>query len=225
MMIMACALLHNFIRLEFPIDLMEDELSDGENDDNEEDNVEFIDTVESSQAWNNWRDNLANSMYYECRGLISKDSRKRNEKGRRSCCRREEEVLVAALTEIVCLGWKSENGFKIGYLQAFEQEIAKVDANARLMRFKSWPHYSDWVNNFGKDRATGEHAECFTKGVNHVLNGMSTPDEEHTNQFKNLFEECNDETETMSVYQPENTPGNSESIKKNSGRKRKYADF
>ncbi|KAK6136630.1 hypothetical protein DH2020_029613 [Rehmannia glutinosa] len=57
------------LRLELPIDPMEEELSDEEDDDDEEDNVEFIDTVESSQAWNNWRDNLANSMYNEWRGI------------------------------------------------------------------------------------------------------------------------------------------------------------
>ncbi|KAK6164017.1 hypothetical protein DH2020_000881 [Rehmannia glutinosa] len=149
---------------------------------------------------------------------IPKQCRKRNDKGRRSWSRREEEVLVASLKEIVSSGWKSENGFKIGYLQALEQEMmkvlpgtdlrgiphinskihvwkkdygslvsmlsrsgiwwndntkmieahdeawaeyVKVDSNARLMRFKTWPFYNDWVNIFGKDRATGEHAIGF----------------------------------------------------------------
>ncbi|KAK6161405.1 hypothetical protein DH2020_004786 [Rehmannia glutinosa] len=284
--IMACALLHNFVRMELLIDPLEDELSDDSDDDNEDDiDTEFIDTVESSQAWNNWRDNLSHNMCFmepaNCKG--SKGARKRNDKGRRSWSRREEEVLIAALKEIITIGWKSENGFKIGYLQALEQEMAKalpgmdlkgiphinskihvwkkdygslvsmlsrsgigwndttkmieahdeewadyvkVDANARLMRFKSWPFYNDWVNIFGKDRATGEYAEGFTEAVNNVLNGngMSNPDEEPMEQFPNLFEEYNDETETMSVCQPEATPGNSTSTKKSSGRKRKSSE-
>ncbi|KAK6164105.1 hypothetical protein DH2020_000969 [Rehmannia glutinosa] len=149
-----------------------------------------------------------------------------------SWSRREEEALVAALKEVIANGWKSENSFKIGYLQALEQEMqkiilgtdlkgiphinskihvwkkdygslvtmlshsgigwnvttnmievpddawaeyVKVDANARLMRNKSWPFYNDWVMIFGKDRATGEHAEDFTDALNHVLNGQSIP--------------------------------------------------
>ncbi|KAK6118106.1 hypothetical protein DH2020_048155 [Rehmannia glutinosa] len=57
--------------LEFlPIDPLEDELSDDSDDDNEDDiDTEFIDTVESSQAWNNWRDNLSHNMYNEWRGI------------------------------------------------------------------------------------------------------------------------------------------------------------
>ncbi|KAK6162627.1 hypothetical protein DH2020_002468 [Rehmannia glutinosa] len=50
-------------------------------------------------------------------------------------------------------------------------------------------------------------------------------DEEPPNQFCNLFEESQDETEMMSVCQPEDTPSNSGSAKKSSGRKRKSTDF
>ncbi|KAK6115744.1 hypothetical protein DH2020_008013 [Rehmannia glutinosa] len=77
-------------------------------------------------------------------------------------------------------------------------DYVKVDANARLMRFKSWPFYNVWVNIFGKNRAMGEYAEGFTKAVNHVLNGTTTQDEEPPNQFRNLFEESHDEIENMS---------------------------
>ncbi|KAK6121651.1 hypothetical protein DH2020_044604 [Rehmannia glutinosa] len=55
-MIMACVLLHNFIRLELHIDPMEELLSDGDEDDHEDnENMEFIDNVEPSQFWTNWR--------------------------------------------------------------------------------------------------------------------------------------------------------------------------
>ncbi|KAK6159835.1 hypothetical protein DH2020_003216 [Rehmannia glutinosa] len=43
-------------------------------------------------------------------------------------------------------------------------------------------------------------------------------------EMTRVEEECNDETEMMSVCQPENTPGNSESTKKSSGRKRKSVE-
>ncbi|KAK6126651.1 hypothetical protein DH2020_039598 [Rehmannia glutinosa] len=174
---------------------------------------------------------------------VNKPVRKRNDKGRRSWSRREEEALIASLKEVIASGWKSENGFKIGYLQALEQEMqkiipgtdlkgiphinskihvwkkdygslvtmlsrsgigwnvstntieapddawaeyVKVDANARLMRNKSWPFYNDWVMIFGKDRATGEHAEDFTEALNHVLNGMSIPQEDTPINLDNL---------------------------------------
>ncbi|GER39740.1 B3 domain-containing protein Os12g0592300 [Striga asiatica] len=147
---------------------------------------------------------------------IRNTRRRRADKGRRSWSKHEEEILIVALKEVVANGWKSENGFKTGFLQVLEQELAKklpgtdlkglphinskihvwkkdyssllfmlsrtgmgwndstkmveasdeawascvkVDPNARLMRYKSWPYYPDWVNIFGKDRATGEHAE------------------------------------------------------------------
>ncbi|KAK6128885.1 hypothetical protein DH2020_037365 [Rehmannia glutinosa] len=57
-------------------------------------------------------------------------------------------------------------------------EYVKVDANARLMRNKSWPFYNDWVMIFGKDRATG-NTEDFTDALNHVMNGQSNPQDDY----------------------------------------------
>ncbi|KAL8481758.1 hypothetical protein ACS0TY_028055 [Phlomoides rotata] len=34
----------------------------------------------------------------------------------------------------------------------------KVDPQVKTMRYKSWPYYGQWLDIFGKDRATGEHA-------------------------------------------------------------------
>ncbi|KAK6137430.1 hypothetical protein DH2020_028853 [Rehmannia glutinosa] len=214
-------------------------------------------------------------------GNLTKPVRKRNDKGRRSWSRREEEALVAALKEVIANGWKSENGFKIGYLQALEQEMqkiipgtdlkgiphinskihvwkkdygslvtmlsrsgigwnvttnmieapddawveyVKVDANARLMRNKSWPFYNDWVMIFGKDRATGEHAEDFTDALNHVMNGQSNPQDDYHVNLENLSDNCEYETETQSNCQAESTPQMSASGKKGAGGKRKSSD-
>ncbi|KAK6161944.1 hypothetical protein DH2020_001785 [Rehmannia glutinosa] len=68
--IMACALLHNFIRSELSIDPLE-ELLDEESDEEHEDDLDldYIDVVEASQAWFDWRDNLACSMFNGWRGL------------------------------------------------------------------------------------------------------------------------------------------------------------
>lgn len=67
---MACALLHNFLRDEMTTDPLENDLDDVEILHEEGDATDFIDTVESSQAWTNWRDNLARSMFHEWRGVL-----------------------------------------------------------------------------------------------------------------------------------------------------------
>ncbi|KAG6411673.1 hypothetical protein SASPL_129757 [Salvia splendens] len=60
---------------------------------------------------------------------------------------REEEILMATLKELAANGWKSDNGFRSGYLK---------DRHAKYMRNKSWPQYEDWKEVFGQDRADGE---------------------------------------------------------------------
>ncbi|KAK6124530.1 hypothetical protein DH2020_041739 [Rehmannia glutinosa] len=196
-------------------------------------------------------------------GNLTKPVRKRNDKGRRSWSRGEEETLVAAQKEVIANGWKSENGFKIGYLQALEHEMQKmipgtdlkgiphinskiyvwkkdygslvmmstrsgigwnVDANARLLRNKSWSFYNNWVMIFGKDRATGEHAEDFTEALNHVLNGTSIPQDDYPVNLENLSDNCEYETETSFVCQVESTPQTSALGKKGTGHKRKSID-
>ncbi|KAL6558434.1 hypothetical protein OROMI_018784 [Orobanche minor] len=65
--IVACCLLHNFIRREMIVDPMEHLLN--ENYVNEHDNIDdgIIDTVEASPEWTTWRDNLAQDMFNEWR--------------------------------------------------------------------------------------------------------------------------------------------------------------
>ncbi|KAG6429775.1 hypothetical protein SASPL_107828 [Salvia splendens] len=50
-----------------------------------------------------------------------RSSYQRNERGRRSWSDREEAVLISALKELVALGWKSDNGFRGGYLNKIEE--------------------------------------------------------------------------------------------------------
>lgn len=67
-LIMACFLLHNFIRREMSIDPVEVELdhyNQGVNPNLDDDNgvVDFVDTIEPSTEWNQIRDNLAQNMW------------------------------------------------------------------------------------------------------------------------------------------------------------------
>ena len=62
--IIACCLMHNFIRKEMSQDPLDNEvLKDHIQDGNEHDNV--ISTIENSQRWSDRRDNLANDMFNE----------------------------------------------------------------------------------------------------------------------------------------------------------------
>ncbi|XP_073119890.1 uncharacterized protein [Henckelia pumila] len=61
-MILACMLLHNFIRSEMPEDPLE-EVDEASNCNTENIEEDFIDNIESSPSWELWRDDLAMSMY------------------------------------------------------------------------------------------------------------------------------------------------------------------
>ena len=67
-LIMACFLLHNFIRGEMRDDPIEQEMdSDGVGgqpaDGNEQDEADYVDTIESTPAWNQKRQDLADFMW------------------------------------------------------------------------------------------------------------------------------------------------------------------
>ncbi|KAL8555308.1 hypothetical protein ACS0TY_003206 [Phlomoides rotata] len=60
--ILGCCLLHNFIRSNMDVDPIEDDVPEISSDDVDVETnggEEFIDGVETSQAWTNWRDNFA----------------------------------------------------------------------------------------------------------------------------------------------------------------------
>ncbi|KAL8541930.1 hypothetical protein ACS0TY_002978 [Phlomoides rotata] len=59
----------------------------------------------------------------------------------------EEDALIMCLTNVVIEGWKSDNGFKAGFLRELEKEI------------------------FGKDRATGEHVVDPIDIINELYRG------------------------------------------------------
>ncbi|KAL8546945.1 hypothetical protein ACS0TY_006604 [Phlomoides rotata] len=67
----------------------------------------------------------------------------------------EEKVLINVLKELVKKGYKSDNGFRTGYLIKCEEIYPLM----RGMRYKEWPYFPDWIDIFGLDRATGSVAE------------------------------------------------------------------
>ncbi|KZV29234.1 hypothetical protein F511_22399 [Dorcoceras hygrometricum] len=126
-----------------------------------------------------------------CGSVIGRN--KKVDKTRRSWTAREEDVLIAALKDVVTKGWKSENGFRSGYLTLLESamhvSLPRTDLRGnphinskvhvwkktygglsfRSMRHKQWRHYPDWCDIFGNDRATGKHSQTFENALKDVL--------------------------------------------------------
>ncbi|KAL0367557.1 UNVERIFIED_CONTAM: hypothetical protein Sradi_3645800 [Sesamum radiatum] len=194
--IMACCLLHNFLRMEMSDDP----------------------TVNETQMNLNEQEGSSNPRRY--RGKADRIST------RRTWSQREEEFLINAFRTIITTGWKCDNGFRSGYLNQLEtimckhfpntdlraephinskihvwkkyysslmgmmsksgfgwdksrhmvtvenndvwDEYLKVDPSVRTMRFKSWPFFNAWREIFGKDGAQGEVAEDINDTVRAV---------------------------------------------------------
>ncbi|XP_073270922.1 uncharacterized protein [Primulina huaijiensis] len=108
---------------------------------------------------------------------------KKTDKSRRVWSRTEEEVLLEALKDLATKGWKSENGFRCGYLALLEETMNKVFPRTDL---RANPHINSkihvwkrthgslvtilsrsgigWNNSEKKIEASDEAWECFVKG-------------------------------------------------------------
>ncbi|KAG8380471.1 hypothetical protein BUALT_Bualt06G0018800 [Buddleja alternifolia] len=223
-------------RLEMQVDPLEVDLEDLETDNEEDNEVEYIDAVQSTQAWTKFREEFATSMFNEWRG--------------------EEEVLMAGLKEIVVQGWKADNGFKVGYLGLLEQHMIRafpsIDLHAMPhinSRIHVWKknyaslssmltfsgigfnhttnmietHDEEWENYvkvFGKDRATGEHVVDFVEAVNHTVNKTYLDDDVQSFEDLETLNEHNEgEVENINVSQAQ-----SSASAKNVGQKKRKLD-
>ncbi|KAK6160194.1 hypothetical protein DH2020_003575 [Rehmannia glutinosa] len=68
--ILACCLLHNFIRTSMAVDPLEHQFPEFVYDDPTSTNVDeadYVDFIVSTQPWNNWHDNMAMTMFNEWR--------------------------------------------------------------------------------------------------------------------------------------------------------------
>ncbi|KAL8481633.1 hypothetical protein ACS0TY_027948 [Phlomoides rotata] len=147
--ILACALIHNFIRNEMSNDpLEEDQPPDTTNQTHEE---EYIDSVHPSQEWSNWRDNLAHEIKMDggTAEQVMTKLRNRNDKGHRGWSVKEEQMLAESMKKIVREGWKTENGFKTDYLNMLATYMKHVFPNTDL---KHEPHITSritvWKRNY-----------------------------------------------------------------------------
>lgn len=74
---------------------------------------------------------------------------RKGDRSRRIWTEREEEILAASLVELVARGWKSDNGFRSGYLAKIEDNIR---AEFPKTDIKGQPHIvskmSAWKKNY-----------------------------------------------------------------------------
>ncbi|KAL8522665.1 hypothetical protein ACS0TY_012704 [Phlomoides rotata] len=152
--------------------------------------------------------------------------RNRNEKGRRGWSMQEEQVLCEAMKQIVREGWRTENGFKTGYLKKNYHSLFEIlkhtgvglDSTTKMVEAtdEQWSGFMK-CEIFGCSRATGEGAES------HV--NINTP-HPSVNENVDLDEESNrvnDETmdESQSPTVNVQTGEYTEMGRTSSGRKRK----
>ncbi|CAL5403039.1 unnamed protein product [Camellia sinensis] len=132
--ITACCLLHNLIKREMPMDPLEVDLDDTLPN-NQETGNEYIDTIEGSDQWSNWRDTLANQMYNEwsmddttatsgCRKKGKGKGTTSSSRGRRVWTPKECDVLIRAMRDLFSEKWKADNGqFRCGFYSELEKLI------------------------------------------------------------------------------------------------------
>ncbi|KAI3465264.1 hypothetical protein Pfo_021927 [Paulownia fortunei] len=185
--IMAYCLLHNFIRTTIAIDLLEAKFPKYMHDQcNEEDN-NFVEQVESSQLWTNWRDNLVMAI--------------------RSWTVKKEQVLVSALKYLILRDWKLFLGTDLKANPHINSKIhvckKNYDSLSTILSrsgfrwndvahtLDAWPYYKDLCDIFGKDRAMGENAKAFVD----VIEGLFTNSEKIEDRFLDLMTSFYDKTE------------------------------
>ncbi|KAL8457367.1 hypothetical protein ACS0TY_035284 [Phlomoides rotata] len=97
--IMVRCLIHNYIHTNMEVDPLENGLDEFMNNQAPQDvldNLEVIDSLDTSPEWTTWRDTIAHIMFNEWAAR----------QGRRSWSKIEA---------IVNDGWKADNGFKVGF--------------------------------------------------------------------------------------------------------------
>ncbi|KAL8534768.1 hypothetical protein ACS0TY_010701 [Phlomoides rotata] len=133
---------------------------------------------------------------------------------------KKEYGLLTDLLSKSGIGWNSTTYTLDINDEAVWDAQRRVDPGVKGMRAKSWPYYESWVDIFGKDRATGEHAVDPIDIVNEMMNHTVEQEGETGVRCDAFTTENHGIDENTSVAQP------SQSGFKNSakGKKRKIMD-
>ncbi|KAJ9558536.1 hypothetical protein OSB04_013150 [Centaurea solstitialis] len=150
--IIACCLLHNFIRQTMSEDPLDNEVPTNHTQTgNDHDNV--ISTVETSQEWTDRRDVLANEMFnhWSARHMADSNVARGTGRSKHTWTNDEDVKLINALMELHASGKYAgaDNGFKPGYLNGVQQLLDVSLPNSGL---KAEPHIKSrmktWKTHF-----------------------------------------------------------------------------
>ncbi|PIN04928.1 hypothetical protein CDL12_22535 [Handroanthus impetiginosus] len=98
-------------------------------------------------------------------------------------------------------GWNKSTNMIIVEDSIWDNYV-NVDSNARIMRYKSFPLCPSWYEIFGKDRATGEHAENCNDAADELQKNSNTEADEYVpSEFDTNFQIFNDDEEFMLICQ------------------------
>ncbi|KAL8499204.1 hypothetical protein ACS0TY_022251 [Phlomoides rotata] len=138
--IMACCLIHNYIRNEMMFDPLEgglDEYMSNQSAADSNDYTDVVDSLDTTIEWTTKRDEMALNMFNNGgNGLYWHPPR---------TGWRHNEVC---LTNIVIEGWKSENGFKVGFQRELEKGMRRIIPNTDLV---ATPHINSKIHVWKKE--------------------------------------------------------------------------
>ncbi|KAL8458718.1 hypothetical protein ACS0TY_036286 [Phlomoides rotata] len=89
----------------------------------------------------------------------------KTDKTRRIWTTREEQVLMAALKDLVAHGWKSDNGFHTGYLVSCENAMKVAFPNTGLL---ATPHIASKITSWKKSYGNIVTAQYSGVGFNTI---------------------------------------------------------
>ncbi|KAJ9541768.1 hypothetical protein OSB04_028274 [Centaurea solstitialis] len=160
--IIACCLIHNFIRQTMSEDPLDSEVPTNHTQPgNDHDNV--ISTVEPSQEWTDRRDVLANEMFnnWNARHMADSNVARGTARSKHTWTNDEDEKLIHALMELHAsgngFGWDEERKCVVAEDSVWD-EYVKSHKGAASFRGKPFPFYDKLCIIFGMDRATGSKA-------------------------------------------------------------------
>ncbi|XP_075499391.1 uncharacterized protein LOC142537781 [Primulina tabacum] len=168
--IMACILLHNFIRSQMPDNLLEDMEDDTLNPPFETD-----DDFENIKGISEAMDSLATNESINCQG-------KKADKSRHCWTTPEEDVLIVALKDVISKGYKSENGFRNGYLPLLESAMKSAFSDTDI---RGHPHITSKIHVWKKNyRSLSSMLAKIGIGWNHTENMLDATNEAWEAQLK-----------------------------------------
>ncbi|KAL8465468.1 hypothetical protein ACS0TY_034828 [Phlomoides rotata] len=215
--IMACCLLHNYIRNEMVVDLLELDLDDYIMDPYGNLLGKHSAGVKAVRGRRSWTKVEEDALIQCLTDVVNEGWKAENgfrdgfqrelEKGIRKKLLKEYGTLSDLLSKSG-IGWNSTNSMIEvedeaawdGYRRCFTE--LQADPHVKGIRFKTWSYYPQWIEIFSKDRATGEHVVDPIDLVNELYRNVMEYEGETGEKMVPLNNEVMHDTEEVSICKP-----------------------